>query len=1495
MVPPTLDGYFLNCLLESLVESLTRSSEEVPTRSGAGGPRFPFIPSILVLLPYFYNSSVRQAMLEVGPNGEYCSNEELRERTMVLFNDKRFYNVAWAPELLEQLKLLDFTPKELDSICNNINKFSLDDESIPVERVAPICFGYLSLATKTGVRLPLIMSGITHLFHILEQRIQQDDYHESQTGTQAMRVITSDKLRETENLVFITFEQYFQSHPSIALEFINITRHAIAKGGLYLFSLGLLLSMLKTSRPTKVSDKAMETLLMWCRSSKQQQAGPSNSSKELNGKYVPLVLQTARPTFEDLGAKNQRFVDATLISAGPLSLLTLKSVVSACLEGWDACIYGLVELAFEMVNLDLEDASKPKSTSKGPRAKETGFLSSVGEYSKDSADVLRKLFEGVESGVRTRIMDSLFLNLVTRPEVGIVFVEILSSILASNRGRMAPYIPKFQEMVYQIGSLPPTIAKKLIGSLETLMSSHPDFKDLVVMVLRKASFSHETTARCAASSGFVQLLRAHVRSLVISRTLSPALAEQICLECISFVRRSLSQQSFIRATLYRDLAAAANDIYHKIGLVSRSLSNETNGDAEEPHDAAGGSMEMKPPVSHYPAGTLETLELIYESIIELTLSQLSTVVMEEPEGIKFELSNCLRSLAGAQAQAAANRKLADTPSTARAIISPLSEIQEPLDVLLMSANCMTFGEAIRSNGLGAQSRTIVLYRYLERFVKFMLDSELEQFALDKTSDFSLETPEGLANQDSASLLLGIYEMCIEYLLTVVQSATHKRNEFEEEEVQDLVSETEDEAQQRYKHIHKFFRMILQLKGLMKDAKGAVKLIHPGNAKKDAAAKAKEGEEDEIEDDEEEPRAKAKKTEKAKSKAPTIRSSLFSRRCIVDLLTLLCNPIKASSLRGPDNAPVTTPLMDLANDFGAVQYVLTAALGQAQNISLNSKSPLKATLSTEDAIEGIRHNMGSSEFWSKIAAFLLYEASAGPKRVAPVGVKKTDILALEIYAQGAKIVSQDSNQNLSALSKFAANSVSYLQGNPHAKKMCDNELEPEDRLSLFVELIQGFVTPEMCFTSPQTAELWLSIIELLAPLLAPKHLISVSAWIESLIALRVANEVGSQVEERRMTNDLGLKLVPLMWSLFDRRPGHEVMTSYLMFAHDIFVTCGGNASSSNEAAYIEEDEQRASSHTLTFSVTARSTVQDITITLLDSMEKRINIIEAIHAEIENSEKFVVVGLGDGKQVDLLDPAEESDSSSSDSGSDSEEEVDMSSMMTGRHVPPKSSTEPANKHKRAPRINEMDEDTLNMEELTHNLHLKRKSVLYRDLTEMIEIFYCLTATQLPNAASVAFAKLLDRFLKLVHTWLAAKLKRKLFEPIIPAFEVFVSALGRFFGRLHVWASAWLRAEIPFLPTEEKKRTKLVQQARTAASKQLPTLVFWMEKIHAEDIIKLAARADHPALLTSFKTQSNHEIAIGQGLLTKKRKEATEGPEDAKVAEVKPKVKRPRKKKD
>lgn len=1418
-------------------------------------------------------------MLEIGAGGDFCSSDQLRERTMELFRDKRFYNVGWASELLEQVKLLDFTPKELDTVCENINKFSLDDETIPIEAVAPICFGYLSLATKNGARLPLIMSGITHLFHILEQRIQQDDFHESQTGTQAMRAVTSDKLRETENLVFITFEQYFQSHPSIALEFVNITRHAIAKGGLYLFSLGLLLSMLKTSRPTKVSEKALEALLMWCRSSKKQQDGPSKSSAELSGQYVPLVLQTARPIFEDLGAKNQRFVDATLVSAGPLSLLTLKSVVSACLEGWDACIYGLVDLAFEMVNLDLEDSTKLKVTSKGPKAKEVGFLSSVGEYSKESADVLRKLFEGVEIGVRTRIMDSLFLNLVTRPEVAIVFVDILSSIISSNRGRMAPYIPKFQEMVYQIGSLPPTIAKRLINSLETLMSSHPDFKDLVVMVLRKASFSHETTARCAASSGFVQLLRAHLSSLVTSRTLSPAIAEQISLECLSFVRRSLGQQSFIRATLYRDLAGACNDICSKRLLVYRTFSAALQEETVE----LEGSVEMRPPASHYPPGTLETLDIVLESVVELMLSQLSTVIMEEPEGLKFELSNCLRSLAGAQAQAAANRKLSDTPTNARTTVSANTEVQEPLDVLLLSVNCMIYGDAVRGNGLSEQSHTLLLYRYLDRFVKFMLDSELEQFALDKTSDFSLETPEGLANQESASLLLGIYEMCIEYLLTVVQTATHKSTDEEEEENRDLIVETEEESQQRYKNIHKFFRMILQLKGLMKDAKGAIKLIHPVNAKKEAAAKEKEGEEDEIEDDEEEPKSKAKKTDKVKPKTPSVRSSLFSRQCIADLLTLLCNPIKASSIRGADNVPITTPLSDLANDFGAVQYVLTAALAQAQNISSSFKNPIQNTLSTEDAIEGIRRNMVSSDFWNKIAGFLLYEASSGPKRVAPAGVKRTDVLALEIYAQGMKIISKDSQQSRTALARFASNSVSYLLANDHAKRMLDSNLEPEDRIAIFVELIQGLVTPEMCFSSPHSAELWLSLIELLAPLLAPKHLISVSSWIESLIALRVDNEMETQAEERRMTNDLGLKLVPLMWSLFNRRPGNEVLTSYLMFARDIHVTCGGNAPSSNEASYIEEDEQRLSSHTLTFSVTARSTVQDIATALLDSLDRRIQIIDAIHSEIENAEKFVVVGLGDGMQVDPDDGAD----SDSDSSSDSEEEIDMSSMMTGRAAvskPPK----------RSSRASEMDADDFVDGEHNMNQHLKRKSVLFRDLTEIIDVFYVLAATQLPNPACVVYAKLLDRFFKMIHTWLAAKLKRKLFEPIVPAFESFVGALGRFFGRLHVWVSSWLRAEIPFLPNEEKKRAKLVQQARTAASKHLPMLVFWMEKIHAEDLIKLAARADHQALLENFKVHSNHEIAIGQDLLaSKKRKLMTNAPEGA-TDQQPPPAKRGRKKK-
>jgi hypothetical protein len=1360
----------------------------------------------------------------------------------------------------------------------------------------------------------MILNGIVNLFDQLDKRRLEDDYHESQTGTQALRFISTQKLRETESLVFITFDQFFSSYPNIANEFIHAARHAISKGGITIFMVGLLLVMAKTNRKSKFSEKSMEVLLQWARTiqKKPSAATTRDQASFINGMPVPPVLEPSRPHFHL--RSNERLIDLSHLSSRPNHDIDCKALVSACIDGWDICVAPLVDLAFKLVDLDFEDqqraaAAASSSSSNGPAstsassASTSSGINSTSKtkssskstkaplviepsfFSKQATDLLCSLFEGFEM-IRSRIIDELFLNLLTRPETALVTVDIIRKLIYVNRSQMSPYLTKFNELVYQLSFLPPATTKRLIRALDPILSAHSDFKDLLIMVLRKASFSHDTVARSAAVSGFVQLLRAHLASLTTSQTLAPTIVEQIALECLSFVRRSFSQQPFIRASLYRDLAGAFNDALSRRSIVESAVRDSRTGN--DPIEAPTSSCRAPPRViisqrpNHFHPGTFDTLNTVLVSIVELILGQLSTVVNDDGKTAKFDLAHCLRIRAPASIAAA--RKSSDTSSSVAASIVPAREIQEPFHILLMAANCLILGESVGSNGLNLQTAcTYPLFNTLDRFVQFILQSELEQFELDKSSDFSFDTPEGLANQEAATLLLGIYEMSAEYLLTVRSSSLHRKKGLEDDETTIpldgslLLQETEEEAQKRYANIHAILKMLMNLKGLVKEAKGSIKLTsnfkiastethtmditEEGAATSDPPTKAS---------------GKASGGEKAvKTKMVFSRPSLFSRRCVVDFLTLVCNPIKASARRGAANEKIVDPLAALAGDFSVVQYVLSVALAQAQSLSKSAKTRVAQQWVMEEAIEGLVRNMDPPDFLEGIAGFLLYEAAAPPVRVQPLGAKPTSTLALEIFVQALKYVTTETNLERRQIAKFATSSVSYLLSNPIGKEILAPETSDEMKIALFVEMIQSFVSREKCFSNPTMAELYMDIISLLSPLLDKSRLKNIALWIESLISMADHQEDDSIEDTRRMANDLGLKLIPLMWSLLDRCDGDIVKSSYLMFARDVFITCGGNGTTGQ---YALEDSDRESSHSLTFSVVTKSTASDVANILIEHLERRISLIQALYTEITNSEKFVVVGET-GVQIEESDNDENDQKSNSD---DDDGEMDMDAMLTDEAI---SSTlakpSVSAKSNRSHNGDDDDDDNDDKEggdyEASGNVHLKRKAVLYKDFEALLEIFYCLCATRLPNTASITFAKVVQESLKLIHSWIAAQLKRKDFEPIIPSFESFISSLGLFFGRLHEWTTGWMQGRLPFLPSEEKKRQRMVSAARTAASKHAPSIVFWMEKIHAEALIKLAARADHPLLLKNFKSNPHHDFAFQEGgfadKILKKRKQVNQ----------------------
>lgn len=110
--------------------------------------------------------------------------------------------------------------------------------------------------------------------------------------------------------------------------------------------------------------------------------------------------------------------------------------------------------------------------------------------------------------------------------------------------------------------------------MQPLFTLHRDFLDSTVLVLRKSMFNREVDARLVGLIGSVQLLKAF-RSAGAAPPHGASEKERLRIELIGFLRKCLTQQAEVREELYRSLpdVLRANPTLHEaaFGLLAPQL------------------------------------------------------------------------------------------------------------------------------------------------------------------------------------------------------------------------------------------------------------------------------------------------------------------------------------------------------------------------------------------------------------------------------------------------------------------------------------------------------------------------------------------------------------------------------------------------------------------------------------------------------------------------------------------------------------------------------------------------------------------------------------------------------------------------------------------------------------------------------------------------------------------------------------------------------------
>ncbi|XP_056242985.1 Fanconi anemia group I protein isoform X1 [Seriola aureovittata] len=437
-------------------------------------------------------------------------------------------------------------------------------------------------------------------------------------------------------------------------------------------------------------------------------------------------------------------------SVAEMILDTVKNSVF----GWDHVTQGLVQLGFFLM-----DTFGPKP---GPFGKTTEGSATVARTPNQQACKLggQVLLQGfkMHEPIRGEILEQVLNRLVTKTASPVNhYLDLFSDIVISAPMILLESSSKVTETFDHLSYLPLATVQGLLKAVQPLLKVSMSLKDALILVLRKAMFSSQLDGRKSAVTGFLLLLKnfkvlGSLASSQCSQTISSsqvqvdvhsrynsAANEAFCLEILSSLRRCLSQQADVRLMLYEGFY----DVLRRNSQLASSIMQTLFSQLRRYYEP---EQDLLPPVK-------------LEACITAHGDQ---VYLQEP--LAHLVSCTIHCLLWLQ-----NMRRSANPST----------------------DDSNDDEEEEEEGYQSELQTI-----LESMTRRMIKSEMEDFELDKSAEFSMGSSVGLKNNIYAVLVMGVYEVLMEYNFI---KANYNKSRFEE-------------LMQLFNHYHKLSEILKEKSG-----------------------------------------------------------------------------------------------------------------------------------------------------------------------------------------------------------------------------------------------------------------------------------------------------------------------------------------------------------------------------------------------------------------------------------------------------------------------------------------------------------------------------------------------------------------------------------------------------------------------------------------------------------------------------------------------------------
>ncbi|KAF7730861.1 hypothetical protein EC973_001379 [Apophysomyces ossiformis] len=322
----------------------------------------------------------------------------------------------------------------------------------------------------------------------------------------------------------------------------------------------------------------------------------------------------------------------------------LMDIVEKSASGWDQIIQSITQLA--MLLIDTANSQGSALRSSNPASSRSNHLrpGPMDKVASVGVRVLFRMFQ-LHDNVRSEILEQITSRIVSHSNSAASFLELLKEVISELPHVMEGYISNLTSMLDCLLFLPYYTAEGLIEAVQPIASMNEEFRDGLMLVLRKSMFAKDLDGRKISVNGFLCLLRYQISAAQHGKGRNSMKSEVVAFEVLGILRRCFSQQAEIRADAYHGLCALAqqheiltSDVYDIFNAQDVNVASPLKLDACVENATNGGYPKLLEPAHMLLVNLLQTLRTLSDENKNAGISSSYTSTRDQVASLTFRLA-----------------------------------------------------------------------------------------------------------------------------------------------------------------------------------------------------------------------------------------------------------------------------------------------------------------------------------------------------------------------------------------------------------------------------------------------------------------------------------------------------------------------------------------------------------------------------------------------------------------------------------------------------------------------------------------------------------------------------------------------------------------------------------------------------------------------------------------------------------------------------------------